>query len=63
MSVMMHMGVLLLRSAQDTVAYVPKQSGPPASEPYMWAGYAIALGAYGAYIVLMARRMAQSKQR
>lgn len=63
MSVALTLGALLLRSAQDTVAYVPKQSGPPASEPYMWAGYVIALGAYGAYIVLMARRMAQSKQR
>jgi hypothetical protein len=63
MSVALALGALLLRSAQDTVAYVPKPSGPPASEPYMWAGYLIALGAYGAYIVLMARRMAQSKQR
>lgn len=52
----------LLAAAQDTVAYVAKASGPPASEPYMWAGYAITLGAYAGYIVLMASRISKSKK-
>ena len=55
-------GLFLLAVAQDTVAYVPKVSGPPASEGYMWAGYVIALGCYAGYIVLMARRIARSKR-
>lgn len=56
------LGMLPVTAAvQDTVAYVAKTSGPPASEPYMWAGYAITIGAYAAYIVLMARRIAKSK--
>lgn len=55
-------GVLALAAVQDTVAYVPKVSGPPASEGYMWAGYVVALGCYVGYIVLMARRIARSKR-
>ena len=51
----------LVAAAQDTVAYVAKTSGPPASEPYMWAGYAITIGAYAAYIGLLARRISKSK--
>jgi hypothetical protein len=54
--------VALLRLAQDTVAYVTKPSGPPASEPYMWAGYAITLLSYAAYIWLMSRRIKKSQQ-
>lgn len=54
--------MLLIGAMQDTVAYVPKVSGPPASEGYMWAGYAVTLACYGAYIVLMARRISRSKR-
>lgn len=53
------------RSVQDTagkVAYVAKPSGPPDTSSYMWAGYIVALGLYLAYIVLMMRRIARSKQ-
>jgi hypothetical protein len=46
---------------QDSVAYVAKTSGPPASEAYMWAGYAITLGTLAAYIVLMVRRVGRSR--
>jgi hypothetical protein len=53
------LGALLL--VQDTVAYVAKASGPPATEPYMWAGYAITLGALIGYVALMASRIAKSK--
>lgn len=57
----LHSVLPLIAAAQDTVAYVAKSSGPPASEPYMWAGYAITLGAYAGYIVLMARRISKSR--
>lgn len=53
--------LLLVASAQDTVAYVAKQSGPPATESYMWAGYAITLIVLLGYIVLLARRIARSR--
>ena len=52
-------------TAQDTagkVAYVPKAGGPPDSSGYMWAGYAIVAVTYGAYIVLLLRRMARAKR-
>jgi hypothetical protein len=48
-------------TVQDTVAYVAKREGPPATEAYMWAGYAITVGTLLAYVVLMARRIAKSK--
>lgn len=51
----------MLAAAQDTVAYVTQRSGPPATESYMWAGYAITLGALAGYIVLMVRRISKSK--
>ncbi len=50
---------------QDTagkVAYVAKPGGPPESGGYMWAGYAVALGLYLGYILLMVRRIARSRQ-
>lgn len=53
------------RSVQDTagkVAYVAKPSGPPDTSSYMWGGYVVALGLYLAYIVLMLRRIARSRQ-
>ena len=53
--------VALLAAAQDSVAYVTQRSGPPATEAYMWAGYVITLGTLLAYLVLMARRIAKSK--
>jgi hypothetical protein len=59
---MMDGAVLLLAAAQDTVAYVAKTSGPPATETYMWAGYLITIGSLAAYIVLMVRRVSQSKR-
>jgi hypothetical protein len=52
----------MIAAAQDSVAYVAKQSGPPSSEPYMWAGYAIALGALFGYVALMASRISKSKK-
>lgn len=58
----MSMPVLtLLGAAQDSVAYVAQRSGPPATEPYMWAGYAITIGVLFGYIVLMANRISKSK--
>jgi len=48
-------------TVQDTVAYVAKREGPPATEAYMWAGYAITVGTLLAYVGLMARRIAKSK--
>jgi hypothetical protein len=60
---MMSFSVLTaLAAVQDTVAYVARRSGPPATESYMWAGYVITIGAYAAYIWLMARRIAKSKR-
>jgi hypothetical protein len=52
----------LIAAAQDTVAYVAKQSGPPATESYMWAGYAITIGTFAAYLVLMASRIKKSRE-
>ncbi len=57
--------MLTVATVQDTagkVAYVPKAGGPPDSSSYMWAGYAIALAAYGGYTVLLLRRMARAKR-
>lgn len=51
----------LIVSVQDTVAYVTKRSGPPATEGYMWAGYAITIVTLVAYLVLMTSRIAKSK--
>ena len=56
--------MLTAATVQDTagkVAYVPKAGGPPDSSGYMWAGYAIVGVTYGAYIVLLLRRMARAK--
>jgi hypothetical protein len=54
---------LLLSAVQDTVAYVPKAGGPPDSSRYMWAGYAVSLVAYGAYALLLLRRLADERRR
>lgn len=54
--------MMLLASAQDTVAYVTKPSGPPDSSSYMWAGYIVTALAYGGYIALMLRRIARSNR-
>jgi hypothetical protein len=51
----------LIATAQDSVAYVAQRSGPPATETYMWAGYAITIGVLFGYIALMASRIAKSK--
>ncbi|AMW05527.1 hypothetical protein [Gemmatimonas phototrophica] len=53
--------LFMLAVAQDSVAYVAQRSGPPATEGYMWAGYAITFVSLAGYIVLMARRIAKSK--
>jgi hypothetical protein len=52
----------LLAAAQDTVAYVTRPDGPPASEPYMYAGYAITALVYGGYLLLLLRRMANARR-
>ena len=52
----------LLAAAQDSVAYVAQKSGPPATETYMWAGYAITIGVLFGYIALMASRITKSKK-
>jgi hypothetical protein len=57
--------MLTVATVQDTagkVAYVPMAGGPPDSSGYMWAGYAVAAVAYGAYIVLLLRRMARARK-
>lgn len=54
--------VALIAAVQDTVAYVAKQSGPPATETYMWAGYAITVGTLVAYVALMVSRIKKSQQ-
>ncbi len=51
----------LVAVAQDTVAYVAQRSGPPATETYMWAGYAITLVTLIGYVALMASRISKSK--
>ncbi len=51
----------LIAAVQDSVAYVAQKSGPPATEGYMWAGYAIAIGVLFGYVALMASRIAKSK--
>lgn len=61
-SLMMAVAMPLLRVAQDTTAYVARSGGPPATESYMWAGYAVALLCFGGYLVLMARRIARSSR-
>lgn len=53
--------IAALLLVQDTVAYVAKSGGPPSTEPYMWAGYAITLGALIGYVALMVRRFSKSK--
>lgn len=56
----------MLPLVQDTTsgaAYVTKPEGPPATIGYMWAGYAVALTVYLAYVMLMARRIKQSRTR
>jgi hypothetical protein len=59
---MMMDAVLMLAVLQDSVAYVAQRSGPPATEGYMWAGYAITFVSLVGYLVLMVRRVAKSKQ-
>jgi hypothetical protein len=59
---MMMDAVLMLAVMQDSVAYVAQRSGPPATEGYMWAGYAITFVSLVGYLVLMVRRVAKSKQ-
>jgi hypothetical protein len=51
----------MIAVAQDSVAYVAQRSGPPATETYMWAGYAITLGVLFGYVALMASRISKSK--
>lgn len=51
----------MIAAAQDSVAYVAQRSGPPATETYMWAGYAITLGVLFGYVALMASRISKSK--
>jgi hypothetical protein len=51
----------MIAAAQDSVAYVTQKSGPPATETYMWAGYAITLGVLFGYVALMASRISKSK--
>lgn len=51
----------MIAAAQDSVAYVAQKSGPPATETYMWAGYAITLGVLFGYVALMASRISKSK--
>lgn len=54
--------VLMMAVLQDSVAYVAQRSGPPATEGYMWAGYAITFVSLVGYVVLMVRRVAKSNQ-
>ena len=51
----------MIAVVQDSVAYVAQRSGPPATETYMWAGYAITLGVLFGYVALMASRISKSK--
>ncbi len=51
----------MIAAVQDSVAYVAQKSGPPATETYMWAGYAITLGVLFGYVALMASRISKSK--
>lgn len=49
---------------QDSgAAYVTKPSGPPDNSGYMYAAYGVALTIYGAYIVLLLRRIARTNRR
>lgn len=42
-------------------AYVARPGGPPDTASYMWAGYAITLIVYAAYILLLQRRIARTR--
>ncbi len=52
-------------STQDTagkVAFVPKPGGPPDTSAYMWGGYAVAAIVYVGYVLLLRRRMANTRR-
>jgi hypothetical protein len=52
-------------SVQDTagkVAFVPKQGGPPDTSRYMWGGYAVAAIVYVGYVLLLRRRIANTRR-
>jgi len=43
-------------------AFVPKAGGPPDTSGYLTAGYIVAFAIFGGYIVLLLRRMAQTRR-
>jgi hypothetical protein len=49
-------------AAQDSVAYVAKRGGPPATESYMWSGYAVTFCAILGYAWLLRVRTRRSQQ-
>ena len=56
---------VIAHTAQDSsgqVAFVPKAGGPPDTSAYMWGGYAVAAIVYVGYVVLLRRRIVNTRR-
>ncbi len=47
---------------EQGAAFVPRAGGPPDTSSYLVAGYVVAFAIYAGYIVLLLRRMAQTRR-
>lgn len=47
---------------EQGAAFVPRAGGPPDTSRYLTAGYIVAFAIYAGYIVLLLRRMAQTRR-
>ncbi|MEI6739262.1 MAG: hypothetical protein WCK74_03030 [Gemmatimonadaceae bacterium] len=53
-----------ITALQDSgAAYVTRPGGPPDNGAYRTAAYAIAIGIYAVYLVILLRRMARERAR
>ena len=47
---------------EQGAAFVPRAGGPPDTSSYLTAGYIVTFAIYAGYIVLLLRRMAQTRR-
>ena len=47
---------------EQGAAFVPRAGGPPDTSRYLTAGYIVTFAIYAGYIVLLLRRMAQTRR-
>jgi len=53
---------LRVQDTAGTVAFVPKPGGPPDTSAYMWGGYAVAAIVYVGYVLVLRRRIANTRR-